>query len=193
MDKLLSRFASLLALLVTGAAGGTMITACGRTTSVVAPSAESTMIDAGPDHAAANVFANDTKKVVFTVKGGFVAPAPQGSSCRAVDIGYTLLLPARELSWTICTSRTGGPLAYESGKKVLSEAEYAPVETALRGLKKTLQKQACGADKPEQAITFTTSAGEKTYVDDFYFCAEDGKHYVAGLDDLLTELTKISQ
>lgn len=128
-------------------------------------------------------------KIVFTSKGGFVQEGPDGSACSKVDITYTVTLPDRGFTWKICDDADGGPYAFRDGSRFLTVEEYAKVDAAIQGLKRQTMVQ-CGADKPEEKITFTSPSGEVTYIDDFYFCdANDTKIYVSGMEDVFAILT----
>lgn len=145
--------------------------------------------DGATDSGTGDLFPADTTKIVLTEEGGFGAGAPDGSTCTQVDRTYTLELPARTLAWKVCEGSGGAPFAFATGQTTLSEADYAPIATALHGLRRATQT-ACGADKPTETIVFTTPAGETTYLDDFYFCdAKDTKLYVTGLDAVLSAVT----
>lgn len=136
----------------------------------------------------------DATKIVFTSKGGGPRPAPpDGSVCQQVDITYTILLPARELSWQVCEGSGGAPYTYRTGQRTLTAEQFATIETKLRALARTTTPK-CGADKPLEQLTLTTPSGEVTYVDDFYFCdPNDTKLYVAGMEDLFTAITLLAQ
>jgi hypothetical protein len=128
-------------------------------------------------------------KIVFTSKGGFLGPGPDGSTCTAVDITYTVTLPAREFSWKICEATDAGPNAFRTGSRTLSAEEYATIDVTIRALKRQTMVQ-CGADKPSEQITFTSPSGDVTYLDDFYFCdANDTKIYVTGMEDVFSAMT----
>src|SRR5262245_9174727 len=57
---------------------------------------------APPNNEGDQIFPADTEQVVATSKGGFVPPAPDGSTCQRVDTTYTLHSPSRTLTWSIC-------------------------------------------------------------------------------------------
>jgi hypothetical protein len=140
-----------------------------------------------------DLFPADTTKIVVTEKGGFGIGAPDGSTCSPIDRTFTLLYPSGELSWKLCEASDAGTYSFTEGKKTFSQAELAPLTTALHGLRRATQT-ACGADKPSEEIVFTTPAGETTYLDDFYFCdPKDTKAYVTGLDEVLAELGKLAK
>lgn len=144
--------------------------------------------DAGGD-----LFPPGTTKIVVTSKGGFPTPFVDGSVCVEEDATYTLLLPARDLSWKVCESLDGGPSQYLTGQKTLSASEYTPLESAIRALRRTQETQ-CGADKPTEAIVFTTPAGEVAYQDDFYFCnPNDTTVFVKGMDTVLGVLRQLAK
>ena len=128
-------------------------------------------------------------KIVFTSKGGFVGPGLDGSTCSTVDITYTLTLPDRGFLWKICESIDGGPNGFRDGSRFLTVEEYAKVDAAIQALKRQTMVQ-CGADKPEEKITFTSPSGEVSYLDDFYFCdANDTKIYVTGMENVFSVMT----
>jgi hypothetical protein len=129
-------------------------------------------------------------KIVFTSKGGFVPTPPDGSTCSTVDITYTITLPARVFSWKICQAGAdSGPNAFLTGEKILTAEQYAGIDDAIQALKRQTVPQ-CGADKPNEEITFTSPSGEVTYYDDFYFCdANDTKIYVSGMENVFSVMT----
>jgi hypothetical protein len=129
-------------------------------------------------------------KIVFTSKGGFVPTPPDGSTCSTVDITYTITLPARVFSWKICQADAdSGPNAFLTGEKTLTPEQYAGIDDAIQALKRQTVPQ-CGADKPNEEITFTSPSGEVTYYDDFYFCdANDTKIYVSGMENVFSVMT----
>ena len=149
--------------------------------------------DGPSDGGAGDLFPSDTTKIVITEKGGFGARGPDGSTCTQADLTYTITLPSRALAWKVCETRDGGPYAFTTGQTTLSEADFAPIAQALHGLRRAT-KTACGADKPEEAVVFTTPAGETTYLDDFYFCdAKDTKLYVTGIDAVITAVRALAK
>ncbi len=144
------------------------------------------LADGGTD-----LFPADATKIVASSKGGFGPGLQDGSTCSPADTTYTLTLPARELTWKVCAMIDGGLYAYDMGTKTLSAADSAPVEAALHAIAVTT-KQMCGADAPEQTVTYTTTAGDKVLYDDFYYCQDDGKTYVHGIGDVLSEFAKVA-
>ena len=139
------------------------------------------------------LYPDGTTKIVVTQKGGFEGPGPDGSACTMADATYTLVLPARDLSWKVCDSNDGAPYAFGTGQKTIAVADFGPLDAALHALKRTTVKQ-CGADKPSEDIVFSTPSGDVTYYDDFYFCdPTDGKTYVSGIDEVLAELGKLTR
>lgn len=147
----------------------------------------------GASDAGADLFPADTTKIVVTDKGGFGIPAPDGSTCSVADNTFTLLLPARDLSWKLCEFTDAGNYEFRTGQVTVSAADFAPLSSALHGLRRATMT-GCGADKPVETIVFTTPAGETTYEDSFYFCnASDPKLYVTGLDAVLSELNKLAK
>jgi hypothetical protein len=124
---------------------------------------------------------NATKMVAEDHGGGFVGPAPAGSSCPALRAGtYTLTVADRRLAWHICTF--GTVYSYVDGAKTLGDADYASLVAALKAV--TLSTSTtCGADKSIETLTVTTPAGDAVYLDSFYVCAHQGT-YVDHLDEL---------
>ena len=174
------------------ACGGSSSNPPGTSDGGVDATSDGSNLDGSAD-AGGDLFPADTTKITVTQKGGFTPGPPDGSTCSLVDTTYTLSLPSRELSWKICEYGDGGPYAFATGQRILSEAEFAPVSSALHGLRRAT-KTACGADKPSETIVFTTPAGDTTYYDDFYFCdANDTKAYVTGLGNVLAELSKLAK
>ncbi|HEY2510501.1 MAG TPA: hypothetical protein VGI39_06585 [Polyangiaceae bacterium] len=158
--------------------------------STTPPTSDAGGSDSGPS---GGIVGSDTSKLVVTEQGGFVATGPTGSTCTIADATYTLTLPARDLSWKVCGSTTtSGPYAYATGAKTLTDAEYAPLASALQALAVTT-KLACGADKPTEQIVVTTPSGDRTYLDNFYHCTDDGKVYIDGLDDVLSALVGLAK
>ena len=181
------------ALLVFALASATalpLVGCSGSSLSTTPPVGDAGGADAGPS---GGIVGSDTSKLVVTEQGGFVATAPPGSTCSIADATYTLTLPARDLTWKVCSSTTtSGPYAYATGDKTLTDAEYAPLASALQALAVTT-KLACGADKPSEQIVVSAPNGERTYLDNFYHCTDDGKVYVDGLDDVLSALVGLAK
>jgi hypothetical protein len=167
--------------------GGTPTGTDGSTTS------DATSTDGSATDAGNPLVPSGVTKIVFTSKGGGpLPPPPDGSVCQEVDITYTITLPARDFSWKICET-ADGPNSYRTGQRTLTAEQYKTVDDKLQALKRQTMTQ-CGADKPEEAITFTSASGDVTYYDDFYFCdASDPKIYVSGMEDVFTAMTLLVQ
>ena len=144
------------------------------------------------DGGGTDLFPADTQKVVVTSKGGFGPGAMDGSTCIPSDTTYTITFPARELTWKVCASQDGGTFAFDTGTRTLMPADTGPLETALHAVRVQTMQQ-CGADAPVETLTMSSPAGDKVYYDDFYYCQEDGKTYVHGIGDVLTELYKLAK
>jgi hypothetical protein len=165
----------------------------GSTDSAVEGSTTDGSTQDGATDGGTDLFPSDTTKIVVTDKGGFGLPAPDGSTCSISDRTFTLLLPARELSWKLCELTDAGNYEFRTGQVTLSAADFVPLSDALHGLRRATMT-GCGADKPVETIVFTTPAGDTTYEDSFYFCnASDPKAYVTGLDAVLSELDKLAK
>jgi hypothetical protein len=189
-------------------AAGSLVTlgvACGGSTSSTASDGRSdastdrgtpsdAATDAPEDAASHLIFEADTSKIVVTSKGGLPWPAPDGSACKSYELTYTLVLPSRELSWSLCDSSSVAPYPYEyqSGTKTLSESEFAPVSSALHALRRATEMQ-CGADRPFEAIAFTTPRGVATYYDAFFCNDIDPKQYVTGFNQVFDALSSLAK
>jgi hypothetical protein len=174
--------------------------ACGATASGpgatgdggVADSAVDGSTSDGPSDGGTDLFPSDTTKIVVAEKGGLPFPAVDGSTCAPIDSTFTLLLPTRELSWTVCTTTDGGSFALRTGETTIAAADFVALSNALHSLRRATNKPHCDEDKPVETIVFTTPAGDTTYQDDFYFCsATDPKLYVTGLDAVLADIKKL--
>lgn len=144
------------------------------------------------DGGTTDLFPADTQKIVVSSKGGFGPGLIDGSTCAPSDTTYTLTLPARELTWKVCSAVEGGPTyAFDTGTKTLSAADTAPLEAALHAIAVTTTTM-CGADAPTETVTFTTPSGDKVLYDDFYYCMDDGKTYVHGIGAVLAEFAKLA-
>ena len=64
-----------------------------------------------------------------------------------------------------------------TGSRALQDAEWSALEPKLTALKVS-DRMDCGADKPEFALTVTTSAGDLEYGDDFYACQDRSRPYI---------------
>jgi hypothetical protein len=148
--------------------------------------------DAAPGDGGTDLFPSDTQKILFTEKGGFGPGPTDGSTCTVADSTWTITLPDRAFTFKICEADDAGVFAYRSGGSTLSETDFAPVAAALHALTVSTTTM-CGADKPAETLTITQPSGDTVYLDDFYHCADDGKVYVAGLDDLRSQLVMLSK
>lgn len=178
--------------------GPLLALACGGSTSTSAgPGDASSDVNTNLDATdGATVVPGDTTKIVLTETGGFTFSAPDGSTCQMVDIRYEITLPSRDLTWKVCETADGGfdgPQSFATGSRTLSEAEYAPIDQALKAVHRAT-KTGCGADKPAVTMTVTNAAGSAVYDDDFYYCRDDdGKVYVSGLDNVMSKIAAVAK
>lgn len=105
--------------------------------------------------------------------GGFVPPAPTGSTCQLGSGRYTLTPATRDLSWTRCTGdyKSMKPYTQVTGQRTLSVPELKDLSGALEKLKVVANENLCGADKPTQEATVITARGAQVYGDSFYSCS----------------------
>lgn len=103
--------------------------------------------------------------------GGFVPPAPAGSTCQFGAVRYTLGVAARSLAWTRCQGQAPTPYSEVSGNKTLTDAELKDLSQTLGNLRVVGNQGACGADKPLLTIAVRTSGGSVTFADSFYACS----------------------
>ncbi len=118
--------------------------------------------------------ATATKLVAHNSGGGFTPPPPAGSNCAIGMSKYTLDVATNNLAWEECRFVDWStPLTLETGTKVLSAAEKATVDAAMKDVKIS-RENICGADKPFMTLEVTTPAGAKKYTDSFYSCMGNG-------------------
>lgn len=126
--------------------------------------------------------ANATKLVASSPGGGFVAPAPPGSTCAIGHQKYSLDVATKTLSWETCAWQgSGTPLKLATGTRVVTAAESATVSAAM-GNVKVATRNACGADKPFLSLEVTSPVGVKKYADSFYACNGGPQVYVDQID-----------
>ncbi|MDF2697895.1 MAG: hypothetical protein K0S65_6278, partial [Labilithrix sp.] len=115
--------------------------------------------------------ADRTQLVAESPGGGFVPPAPAGSTCTIGRQKYTLDTATRKLAWEECAYPPNGqPYHLTTGSRVVSAAELGGVDAAMNDVAITTGG-ICGADKPMLSIKVTSaSQGPKTYTDSFYSC-----------------------
>ncbi|HEX3695693.1 MAG TPA: hypothetical protein VH374_09915 [Polyangia bacterium] len=138
---------------------------------------------------------NATKMVAEDMGGGFVGPAPTGSACPYLRQGtFTLTKADKVLAWHVCQAPSAiatGPYQYVDGSRPLNDAQLASLVDALNAVTVSTQKT-CGADKETLALTVTTPAGDKTYLDDFYACNGKGV-YVSNIDPVFAAARTLMQ
>lgn len=126
--------------------------------------------------------ASASQLVAESPGGGFVAPAPVGSTCTVGRAKYTLDVATKKLAWEECSwNDQGKPYHLVSGSRSLTTAEMAQVDAAMNGVS-IAKEQICGADKPMLTISITTPEGKKTYTDAFYSCMGGNRTFVNGID-----------
>ncbi len=148
--------------------------------------------DAGPPGPAA-LWPVDAEEVVATSEGGgFAPPPPPGSTCILGVARYAVAVSAKTLHFERCMATGAAPFQLVKGDRTLSPAEFATVDTAMRGLTSVVDKTACGTDKPRYTVSVKTPRGAMTYEDAFYACQGGGKLYVENIDELLDVLAKLA-
>jgi hypothetical protein len=131
--------------------------------------------------------ADTTKLTAVDSGGGLVPQPPPGSKCVLGQSTYTYGPSTRKLDWSICDSSVS-PYALKTGGRVLSSAEGAQLDGAMKDVTLAQNDNLCGADKPELHIEVTSpTRGTKTFYDSFYACQQKGA-YVDNLDPLLSLL-----
>lgn len=133
--------------------------------------------------------ADRTRLVAESPGGGFVPPAPPGSTCTLGARKYSLDVETRMLSWEVCEfSGPGTPLHVVTGSRTLSRAELEAVSSAMLDVKLATD-EVCGADKPLLSIKVTSaSQGTRTYTDSFYSCMGGDRTYVDHIDGVFSAL-----
>src|SRR5688572_6584910 len=103
-----------------------VVTACedstSSTTASDAGTGDSAPVDGGSGDAStdASLVPDGVTKIVVTEKGGGpLPPPPDGSTCQPADATYTIVLPARDLSWSVCEFGDGGPYIARTGQRTL--------------------------------------------------------------------------
>lgn len=131
-----------------------------------------------------------TKLVAYQAGGGFVPPAPDGSTCPVGRATYTYVAATHALSWTVCTPGDAGtdPYADVSGARTITASEVMALDTALAAVVVHAGGPSCGADKPSLSITVTDPRGDHDYTDSFYACMGMGKVYVDNIDGVFQAL-----
>jgi hypothetical protein len=136
----------------------------------------------------------DSKQLVAeSPGGGFVPPAPPGSTCGLGKQKYSLDVATRKLSWEQCDWQDNNqPLHLSTGSRLITAAELATVNTAMNDV--TLSAgDICGADKPMLSIKVTSpSQGTKTYTDSFYSCMGGDRTYVDNIDGVFGALRDLA-
>jgi hypothetical protein len=115
--------------------------------------------------------------------GGFIGPAPQGSECQSGEATYTLSVSTRSFTWQVCQTAVMAPYTWNSGERVLDQAEFDTLVTVLKAVSIST-RDTCGADKSTLTLQVTTPTATHDYLDDFYACTHAGV-YVTGIDELL--------
>jgi len=130
--------------------------------------------------------ASATKLVAESPGGGFIPPAPPGSTCTIGKQKYSLDRATRVMISELC-QLSGGKLAIKTATTTITQAELAKVDEAMNAIK-VATRDMCGADKPILSLHVTTPAGEKTYTDSFYRCQGGDRTYVDGIDGVFAAM-----
>ncbi len=124
--------------------------------------------------------------------GGFVAPAPPGSTCQTGQAKFALDVSSKMLSWEVCMYRGKSRiLDLAKGSRVIADSEYAALKDSLDDVS-VVAKGPCGADKPVLKLGVTTPSGTTTYLDSFYSCRGSGP-FVNGIDEVLDIFQKLAK
>lgn len=128
--------------------------------------------DSSDDSTTAPWSADAVRLVAYDDGRGFGPPVPAGSSCTG-ESQYIFTVADHKLAWRLCRHEVQSdplsPLAVRTGERVLPEADFQRLASALRTLTLVTDHR-CGADKTHQTLTITTQRGETTYRDAFYKC-----------------------
>lgn len=196
--RLRSKSAFLLALLAVGGCDADVHDAGGSTPDSAPDSGQ----DSGRDGSAGGtelarragerILVDGTRSVVLTDDGGGYAPMPPpGSTCHG-QAEYRYALDSRELSWSACSIGVGPEPWHEvDGERTLDRDDHDRVITALREIVVSSERR-CGVDKQGLTITIETQDAEQRYTDSFYSCRGDKEPYVDGIDDVFTEVRRLS-
>ena len=137
--------------------------------------------------------ADRTQLIAESPGGGFVPPAPPGSTCTLGVQKYTLDVATRKLTWSRCEwQEDSQPLHLATGSRVVTAAELGTVDAAMNDVA-IATEEICGADKPMLSIKVTSSSqGTKTYTDSFYSCTGGNRTYVDNIDGVFGALRDLA-
>ena len=128
-----------------------------------------------------SVYTSDVRKLVVENRGGgLLPPPPSSAACDPQPARYTLTVASHQFEWQYCEMTGSGSTAtytLRTGSRALQATEWSALEPKLKALVVS-DRADCGADKPEFALTVTTSAGDLEYGDDFYACQDRSRPYV---------------
>lgn len=138
----------------------------------------------GPGHVTDpgdSIYTSDVRKLVVENRGGgLLPPPPSSAACDPQLARYTLTVASHQLEWQYCEMTGSGSTATytpHTGSRALQAAEWSALQPKLTALIVS-DRVDCGADKPEFALTVTTSAGDLEYGDDFYACQDRSRPYI---------------
>jgi len=145
-----------------------------------------------------SIYTSDVRRLVVENRGGgFGSPPPPGAACDVQRASYTLSVAGHQLDWQYCEmTGSGSTVTFtpRTGSRALQDAEWSALQPKLAALVVS-SGSTCGADKPQLALTVTTSAGDLEYGDDFYACQDRSRPYIvsAGLDGALAALNTLAR
>jgi hypothetical protein len=128
-----------------------------------------------------SIYTSDVRKLVIENRGGgLLPPPPSSTACNPQRATYTLNVAGHQFNWQYCeVTGSGSTATYtpRTGSRALQAAEWSALQPKLDALIVS-GRMDCGADKPEYALTVTTSAGDLEYGDDFYACQDRSRPYI---------------
>jgi hypothetical protein len=157
----------------------------------VGPPETGSPLDAGLD-ASTDLVPPGFTKIVVTVAGGYNTKGGDGSNCWVPDETFTLDVAAATFTWRTCETTDGGLTLFTDGSRAVTNADLAPVMTALHGLRRSTQTS-CGYDKPVEQITFTVPTGAVILDDSFYACQPTAGTRVDGIDPAIAAFAELAR
>lgn len=140
------------------------------------------------------IWPSNAESLVFKREGGFMAPAPAGSTCPAPRSELRFDVSTRELTWDRCERRSlptdGVAYLASKGARVLTAREVERIDGAFTNVRRSTI-DVCGADAPVMLIEVKSPTGTKVYRDSFYACRHQGP-YVDGLRAVATTLEELA-
>ncbi len=127
--------------------------------------------------------------------GGLMPQVTDASTCQPINNAYTYERTTRMLTWSLCKAVSDSDdvtpvYALESGFRTLTEAEGAPIQTALANLEQVgALPDACPTDGPQTSLrVFADDTTLQTFGEACQFGQEAATVYVKDLDALHSAL-----